>query len=251
MGRIFVFLLSLLCASSVFAKLPEGVWINQTPAADDGGYGSFYKNWLFISESTVDVVVTLGAHYDKQKNQIQSDDGKRVKLLNPRARFITSAGYSVTGNVLKLCAAGNGCRDYVRATETMLPDLPPEVVPELSLSARWCVDNDCEQITYSREQSLFICNINSELTPHSSRYDGPQGLLKRYNVNAVVMLSAYRLDNLGGLSSFSTAMSLQVSTPFPRTISQSGVVRLKTGPYIILTGDVQGHSLKVEFSIHE
>ena len=249
MNKVLIFIFMILHFSSAFAAFPQGVWLNEHLVGDDGGYGAYYKGWYFVSDKTVDAVTTLGAHYDKQKLQILLDDGKQVKFLEPKSRTVFQYSYSVENDLLKVCNDISGCTEYHRTTQTMEPDIPPVAAPEIVLHAKWCVDNDCETITYSREQSQFICNINSELAPYFTRYQAPMNLITRYKLNMSIQMYAYRLDNKNELSSYSSSMYLQANTPFPTTIAHSGVKRLRAGPFTAMNGTAQGHNISVEFSV--
>lgn len=249
MNKVLILIFATLSFSSAFAAFPQGVWLNEHIVADDGGYGAYYKGWYFVSDKTVDAIITLGAHYDKQKLQILSDDGKTVKFLDVKARTVFSYSYAVENDVLKICNDVSGCTPYSRTNKTMEPDIPPATPPDIVLHARWCVDNDCETTIYSREQSLFICNINSELAPYFTRYQAPANLVARYKLNMSIQMYAYRLDSKNELSSYSSSMYLQANTPFPTTIGQSGVKRLQAGPFATMSGTAQGHTISVEFSV--
>jgi len=247
--KTLLFVISILSASSVFAKLPEGVWVSQNLVEDDGGYGSYYRGWYYISETSVDYVITLGAHYAKQKLKIQEDDGTTVKLWDTKEKTITEFAYTVNGDILNICSTATRCRDFKRTDERPQPDTPPVAAPDIKLVGRWCIDNDCEELTYSREQSLFICNLNSDFRPYFSRYRGPEALLAKYKMNLDVLMYPYRLDNLNNISSYSTSMYLQSTNGLPTTVSQSGVKVLQAGPFSTMSGLLQKRNITVEFSI--
>ena len=249
MNKALLFVLSLLCANSAFAKLPEGVWVSQSLVDDDGGYGSYYRGWYYISETSVDYLITLGAHYNKQKLKIQEDDGTTVKLWDTKEKTLTEFAYTVNGDVLNVCNAANRCREFKRTDERPAPDIPPLTAPEIKLIGKWCVESDCEEIAYSREQSLFICNLNSDFRPYFSRYRAPDALLAKYKMNLDVLMYPYRLDNQNNLSSYSVSMYLQSTNGIPTTLSQSGVKLLQSGPFSTMNGVLQGHNITVEFSI--
>jgi hypothetical protein len=240
-----VFALTLFLCPLAMATMPTGIWLNKNLVADDGGYGKYYQGWLFISDNNIDQLTTLGAHYDKVKFSIVSDNGKSVRLFDPEEVETKDFTYELNENTLNLCSSEDACIAYERTNEKPMTDDPPRSFPKIRLSAKWCVDQDCETIQYSENQSEFLYNLNSSFKTTYWQYVAPESLMQKYALKMNALVYSYRLDNSGKLSSYSTLAYLQ--TGDANTIAKSGVVRLKEGLLTTVGGNFENKNISVEF----
>jgi hypothetical protein len=234
------------------AQLPVGRWLNPQLTQDDGAFGKYYKGWLIVStDQTIDQIITMGMHYDKAKLQILSDDGKVVRVFDQSENTETEISYQVTGNTLEMCPLEGACTIYQRTLEKPTTDPAPASYPQIQISTKWCIDNDCESILFDGIASEMLYNLNEGFKPVFWQYDAPEILLARHGIRLQVLSYSYRFsNNSSDLSSFMTSLLLLAQQGSNSDfIAQSGALVLRDGPLSRLQASFQGHEISLDFFI--
>lgn len=242
----------ILFAPASYAQLPVGRWLNPQLTQDDGAFGKYYKGWLIVSaDKSIDQIITMGMHYDKTKLQILSDDGNKVRVFDTNENVETEIAYEVTGQALKMCPVDGGCTTYQRTLEKPATDPAPASYPRIQISTNWCIDNDCEQVTFDGIASEMLYNLNEGFKPVFWQYAAPETLLARHGIRLNVLSYSYRFSNNSSeISSFRTSLLLVAEQDNKSDIvARSGALVLREGPLSQLSATFQKHKITLEFSI--
>lgn len=250
--KVFLFLCLLLPVSMAKARLPEGIWYSDQFLADDGSYGVFYRDWLFVSETEIVQLITLGAHYSKTKFPVVSSGEGIAEIRDPESGSVRRIVFTQEKDILTLSFGASAPTKYQRKLAGPEIGTQPDSHPRIQVASKWCVDQDCVDILYSEYQSEHLCNLNAGFKPSVTwNFEGPTQFIENYGIDMDVMAFSYRLKNDGSrLSSFSTSLFFTVASKTQSTIlKKSGVLTLQEGLLTRLTGTFENHKLSVEFSI--
>ncbi|WP_413288462.1 hypothetical protein [Bdellovibrio sp. HCB337] len=250
--KSLLFVFAILFGSISFAAVPTGFWFAENIVPDDGAYGAYYKSWLVFSETHLDQIITLGAHYDKKKFVITGSDQKSADIFDPEDQSTRKLSYQVNGDTLVACFGQGGCQTFVRSLVGPVFGVPPQIYPRIQVVSTWCVEQDCESLTYSEHQSESLFNLYEGFKPAVFRkYPGPVLLASRYGLQLSLMAFSYRFENDGSkLSSFATSLFFMAEDQTQGAIlKKSGVLRLKDGVLTSLEGIFNSKKVSVEFAI--
>ncbi|MNL16270.1 hypothetical protein D3C87_1373020 [compost metagenome] len=250
--RLILGISFILFAQISTAQLPVGHWLNPQLTQDDGAFGKYYKGWLIVSDDkSIDQITTMGMHYDKTKLQILSDDGNKVRLFDKNENVETEITYEVTGNNLKMCPLNGGCTTYQQTLEKPATDPAPASYPRIQISTNWCIDNDCELVTFDGIASEMLYNLNEGFKPVFWQYAAPESLFARHGIRLHVLSYSYRFsNNSADLSSFMTSLILVAEQERNSdVIARSGALVLRKGPLSRLSATFQKHKISLDFSI--
>lgn len=248
--------LLLFCVAFCFSLKPaqaqniQGAWLADSYVSEAQGYPGLIRSWYVFASDHVDRVVSLGAHYYKTKYQIQSRKGFQLQLVSLETGLPETLDITEQNQDLKICLGDRDCALHTRVAA--LPDFyfPQTPLPEVSLSAEWCVNGDCVMMDYSEYQAEQLFNRRSDFYGISYRYEAPEELEERQGIRMDVLSTSYRLENLPErLDSFSTMLSFTaVPTGSPKVVEgQTPVLRLQEGSFAILKVSGLGRDMSVRF----
>ena len=252
--RLLLCLSLILFAQISTAQLPEGRWLNPQLTQDDGAFGKYYQGWLIISDQMIDQITTLGMHYDKIKYQILSDDGSTLRILDKTENVESELKYTTAGNLLTMCSSSNSCTTYHRTLEKPITEPAPSTYPKIHITTKWCIESDCESVTFKGIASEMLYNLNEGFSPVFWQYAAPQQLQTRHGIRLHVLSYSYRFNNNSSdLSSFMTSLILRAESGAPsiNILARSGALNLKPGPLSQLEGTFENQKITVDFSIEK
>lgn len=231
---------------------PAGVWHAASVTADDGRWGKYYQSWLTVSEDSIDQFYTLGAHYIKTKYAINKIEGSRYYVYNNSEREHMVLTITNNQDTLIFCLNETACTEYQSATALPEFNEAEPGFPSVTLTSKWCVDEDCMTMTHLPVESEMLFNLYTKPQPHNFAFWGPQELSDRYDIDIGVYSMSFRLSNdMTRLDSFASSLSL-MGGGFERggILAKSGVFVLKDGELVTLTGHDGNHQVTVTFWLH-
>lgn len=234
-------------------QLPMGNWVRTALSTDDSEYNSMSFEWLRISNGTLELAYSIGAHVASQEFQIVAQNENSFVVYYETRQEKIRTYYQLRGSELELCPEDEApCQVYSSTTHWPQFTLPPDSHPSVQLTIKWCVESDCEVQDDLSADAFF--NLYDDFTTPMGFFPSPGRLRDEHELTLYPLVYSYRLGSDGSrMDSFSVAVRFYVydtSNPVSE-VARSGVLVLQDGMNVELSGKYQGKIVSTTLNLRQ